>query len=153
MLRLHGQLFPYCQQVEEGVVRVVHGIGITELKTVLCEAEHLHPTVVEVAIELLVLTRIAALVQVAPDRSHGRRIAYVVEVVGNDAAQVLLYSKQYDSIQVRQHGVHHQLLLHVRKGMVIDYLALLFYKEVGRHHQRGCVDHHQHALKVVFQQG
>ena len=153
VLCLQRQLFPTCQQIVECIVRIVDSKGITELETFLLEAEYLQSAVVEVTIQLLVLTRIAALVQMAPDGSHCGTIAHITKMVGNDATQVFLYGKQCHGIQVGQHGMHHLQLFIAGEGMMVECFALLFNEEVGRHHQCGGVDHHQYALKVVAQQG
>ena len=100
----------------------------------------------KIAVKLLVRARIAALVQVVPNRNHGGNDAGLTQAVVDDCQQIFVNAEQNDAIQVGQHTMQDDLLCLLRIGMKVQFDLLFFTKQIGRHHQHGRVYHNQRAL-------
>ena len=143
VLTLQTELFPHVEQEVEGIAAVVGLERIAELEAVLLEAEDVDVTLVEIGVELVAMTSVAALVEIAPDGSHRLDEDHIFELVAEHASEILVDGKDTDALQVGQDVVEDgALFLAGREGVVEDrgngFLLELFY---GNEHG-WCVDEH-----------
>ena len=135
VLRSHGQLLPDGQQVVQCIVGIVGRECVADAETVLPEGEDFQSALMEVAVELLTLTGIAALVQVMPDRSHGRHEADTLEGVVADGEQILRQTEECHAVQVGQYRVQYSFLFCLTEGVTVQFFQfrLVVGKLVERH--------------------
>ena len=151
-LSVHLQLLPNVSDEEHGILAAAGIEGIAEPETILLKREELQALLVEIGIELAVLTCEAALVQIAPQRLQHRHHPHIAEMIVEHQLQVFVHREDGHRMKVGQHIIGHFILLLTRKGMIVELLHHRLIEQLHRHQHHIGVDQHTNPRRTLQQQ-
>ena len=107
--------------------------GIAELEPILLEGKDFQLFVVEVAKELVAMTRETAFVQIMPDGTHQMDEVDILEMVSKYHLQVFVDTEEGYGIRIGQHVVFDAIHLPFGERVTVEVLGLTLDEALHRY--------------------